>query len=115
ERQRPVDELVRPEPPSVSRVVVEERLPAHTLVSAGDDDARLVEEQLVRTRDDRLEPGRAEAVDVHRGRTRRYPGLERAAPRVEGVGADLPDLAHHHLVDLGGLDTATLERGGDRG
>ena len=93
-----------PEAPAVSRLPVEERLAAHALVAAGHDDAGIAELYLLGGRDDRLQPGRAEAVDVHRRRRGRKAGRQRAAARVVRVGPDLPDLAHHDLVDLAGLD-----------
>ena len=89
QRERPVDRLARAEPPAVARAVLEERLTAHRLVPAGDDDARLAREDLLRAAHDRLQAGGAEAVDVHRRRRRREPARERAAPRVVGVRPDL--------------------------
>ena len=104
QRERPVHELVRPEPPAVAGLVVEERLPAHALVPARDDDAGVAELHLLRRRHDRLQPGRAEPVHVHRRRRRRQAGGEHAAPRVVRVRPDLPHLAHHDLVDVTRLD-----------
>ena len=104
QRERAVDELVRPQAPAVARLPVEERLAAHALVAAGHDDAGIAELNLLGRRDDRLQARGAEAVDVHRRRRRRKAGGQRAAPRVVGVGPDLPDLAHHDLVDLAGVD-----------
>ena len=110
EGERPVDQPPLAEPPPVARAVLEERLAAHRLVPAGDDDVSLAGQELLRAADDRLKPRRAEAVDVHRGRPGRDPGGDRAPARVVGVGADLADLAHDDLVHVLRRDVRARER-----
>ena len=102
--ERPVDLLVRAEPPAGARAIGEERLAAHRLVAAGDDDPRLAREDRLRAAHDRLQARGAEAIDVHRRRRRRKPCAERATPGVVGIGPDLGDLAHDDLVDLSAVD-----------
>ncbi len=109
QRERPVEELPRPEAVAVPCVVVEEGLAAHRLVASGHDDRRLIGEDLLRAGDDRLEARGAQAVDVHRRRAGRDPGRDRTAAGVVGIRADLADLAHHDLVDVA-RDRRRLER-----
>ena len=115
QRERAVDRLARAQPPARALAVGEERLPAHRLVAAGDDDARLAGEDRLRAAHDRLQARGAEAVDVHRRRRRRQARAERAAPGVVGIRPDLGDLAHHDLVDLAAVDADARDHLADAG
>src|SRR4029450_13532797 len=67
-REGPVEELARPEAPTVAGSVVEEGDPAHGLVAARDHDAGRPREDLLSARRDRLDAGAALPVHVQRSR-----------------------------------------------
>ena len=85
---------------------------AHQFDAAADRQLVLARHHLRRGEIDRVEAGSAEAVDLHAGHVVAEARRQRAhAGDVAARFADRIDAAHHHVVDLAGLDlVAVLDR-----
>ena len=97
---------------SVHLVVLDER---NGFEPAADGDAHAVVDDLLRGRGDRHEARGALPVDRHAGDAGRKAGAQqRLAGDIAALRSLLQRGAHHHVVDLAGVDGRALERVRDR-
>lgn len=89
---------------------------AHGFCASTDGDIAVAQQQALRRRDDGLQAGTAEAVDVERGDFLGYAGIHRGHAGKIGIAClGGNDIAHHHMTDPLGGTTATLQGDADRG
>ena len=83
----------------------------HHLDAAADAVVGIAEHDVLRRADNRLQPRRAQAADLHGDRIHRQTGLDRRDARNVGIaGVGRNAVADRHVIDELGIDTRTGDR-----